>query len=318
MSPVLRPPVMLTEVVMRDGLQIEPTILSTDVKVALLDRISDLGFPRIEATSFVSARAVPALADAEEVFARIRRRPGTTYVALAMTPRGAGRAIKAGVDEIAVVVSASEAHNNANAGRSIDDSFAGFAEVADMSRAANTALSGAISMTFGCPLEGDIPAARVFGLIERLLATGIHDISLADTTGMAYPTQVAALCGEVLRRYPEARFGLHLHDTRGLGLANALAGLQSGIVRFDACIGGLGGCPFAPGASGNVCTEDLVHMLELMGHETGIDLDALLETRRAVEQAVGHPLEGHVGVAGPRLRPFACTTDDAAPQTAGS
>lgn len=301
------PSVVLTEVVMRDGLQIEPTILSTDLKVSLLDSISALGFSRIEATSFVSAKAVPALADAEEVFARIQRRPGTAYVALAMTPRGAGRAIKAGVDEIAVVVSASEAHNNANVGRSIDDSFAGFAEVAAMSRSADTNVSGAISMTFGCPMEGDIPEARVFGLIERFLATGIHDISLADTTGMAYPTQVAALCNEVLHRYPEARFGLHLHDTRGLGLANAFAGLQAGIVHFDACIGGLGGCPFAPGASGNVCTEDLVHMFELMGYCTGIDLDALLETRRAVAQAVGHPLAGHVGVAGPRLRSASCS-----------
>ena len=300
-------PIQLTEVVMRDGLQIEPQLLSTDTKLALLEQIAGLGFSRIEATSFVSATAVPALADAEAVFARLRRHPGCTYVALAMTPRGAGRAIKAGVDEIALVVSASEAHNKANVGRSIADSFAGFRDIAAMAQDSGTALSGAISMSFGCPIEGDIPFARVFGLIERYLDTGVTRIGLADTTGMGFPSQVAALCTQALRDYPQAQFGLHLHDTRGLGLANALAGLQAGITAFDACIGGLGGCPFAPGASGNVCSEDLVHMLELMGYRTGIDLDRLLQVRACLAEAVGHPLEGHVGVAGPRQRARACS-----------
>lgn len=316
--PVLPAHVMLTEVVMRDGLQIEPRILPTDTKVALLDRISELGFPRIEVTSFVSAKAVPALADAEEVFARIRRRPGVRYTALAMTPRGAARALAAGVDEISVVVSASEAHNRANVGRDIAESFAGFAEIAAVlgERASGehpVGLSGAISMSFGCPLEGEIPASRVFDLIERYLAMGVYDIGLADTTGMGYPTQVAALCRAARRRYPEARFGLHLHDTRGLGLANALAGLQAGIDRLDACIGGLGGCPFAPGASGNVSTEDLLHMLDAMGVSTGVDLDGVLGLRTQLAEAVGHALEGHVGVAGPRRRPAACDAVAQAP-----
>ena len=300
--------IFLTEVLMRDGLQMEAAFVPTATKVALVDRLSALGFPRIEVTSFVSRTAVPALADAEEVFARITRRPGTIYNALAMTPRGAERAIAAGVDEIGLVVSASEAHNRANVGRDIRSSFSGFGDIAAMVRDHGPTLSGAIAMSFGCPIEGDVPEARVFSIIEDYLALGIRHIGLADTTGMGYPPQVAALCERARTRFPEAVFGLHLHDTRGLGLANVVAALEVGIERFDACIGGLGGCPFAPGASGNICTEDLVHMLGLMGYDCGVDLDALLGIRSELADAVGHALSGHVGVAGPRYRPVDCAT----------
>lgn len=298
----------LTEVVMRDGLQNETTFVPTATKVALVDRLSALGFPRIEVSSFVSRSAVPALADAEALFARITRRPGTIYNALAMTPRGAERAIAAGVDEIGLVVSASEAHNQANVGRDIRRSFAGFGDIVAMVGDRGPRLCGAIAMSFGCPIEGDIPETRVFGIIEDYLALGVRHIGLADTTGMGYPPQVAALCERARARFPEAVFGLHLHDTRGLGLANVVAALEVGIDRFDACLDGLGGCPFAPGASGNICTEDLVHMLGLMGYDCGVDLDALLGVRSTLADAVGHPLLGHVGVAGPRDRPVNCMT----------
>lgn len=298
----------LTEVVMRDGLQIEPTIVPTDTKVALIDQLSEQGYARIEVSSFVSASAVPALADAAEVFARIRRRPGTVYSALVMTPRGAARALAAQADELSLVVSASEAHNRANAGRDIDTSFDGFAEIAQLVRDTPATLCGAIAMSFGCPLEGDIPVERVLGLVGRYADLGVRSVSLADTTGMGYPTQIAALCEAAQRRFPELRFGLHLHDTRGLGLANVHAALGVGITRFDASLGGLGGCPFAPGASGNICTEDLVHMLELMGYNTGVDIDALIALRPALEAAVGHALHGHVGRAGPRHRPAGCAS----------
>ncbi len=298
----------LTEVVMRDGLQIEPAFVATDTKVALIDRLAALGVPRIEVSSFVSRTAVPALADAEEVFARIRRRPGTRYVALAMTPRGAARAVAARADEVVLVVSASEAHNRANAGRDIADSFGGFGEIAELLKGTATGACGAIAMSFGCPLEGDIREARVFDIIERYLALGISRISLADTTGMAFPSQVEAMCRRALRQYPQATLGVHLHDTRGLGLANAHAALQAGIRHFDASLGGLGGCPFAPGASGNISTEDFVHMAHLTGFATGIDFDGLLEMRSALAQAVGHELLGQVAKAGPRWRPLTCAT----------
>ncbi|MDI6745782.1 MAG: hydroxymethylglutaryl-CoA lyase [Rhodocyclaceae bacterium] len=300
--------IQLTEVVMRDGLQIEPSNVPTETKLVLIDRLAALGVPRLEVSSFVSPKAVPTLADADEVFARIKRKAGTVYAALVMNPRGAERAIAARADEVVLVVSASEAHNLANVGRDIAESFKGFATITAMLKGTATNACGAIAMSFGCPLEGDVPESRVFSIIENYLALGIRQISLADTTGMAYPTQVGSLCERAQQLYPEAVFGLHLHDTRGLGLANAYAALNVGMRRFDACLGGLGGCPFAPGASGNICTEDFVHMLHLMGFETGIDLEGLLDLRTAMEAAVGHPLLGQVGKAGTRAQFTRCAT----------
>jgi hydroxymethylglutaryl-CoA lyase len=303
----------ISESVLRDGLQIEPNFVPTDKKIALLNRLSRLGFARIEVTSFVSPKAVPMLRDAEEVALGFEHVPGIIYAGLVANTRGAQRALDAGMDEIGLVVSASESHNRANVGRTIDASFDGFARIAERvaehvaGQPKPIRLMGAISMAFGCPFEGDIAPALIFKMIERYRALGISHITLADTTGMAYPNQVQQLCGAALQRYPDAFFDLHFHDTRGLGLANVAAALSVGITRFDGCLGGLGGCPFAPGASGNICTEDLVHMLTLMGHETGVDLDGLIECTALLKEAVGHDLPGQVTKAGPRWRPSAVT-----------
>ena len=289
--------VRIQEVAPRDGLQIEPRFLPTAEKIRLVDRLSLTGLARIEVTSFVSPKAVPHLRDAEEVMRGIVRAPGVAYAVLVPNARGCERALAAGADELNLVLSASETHNQANMRMSTDASLEQFAAVASLARG-RARLNGTIATAFGCPFEGEVPLARVLAVAERYLSLGITEITLADTTGMANPRQAAALLSAVAKACPGIPLIAHFHNTRGMGLANVLAALDAAVDRFDASLGGLGGCPFAPGASGNICTEDLVHMLEAMGIETGVALDALLAAARSLPALLGHEVPGQLIKAG--------------------
>ncbi|MFP3924252.1 hydroxymethylglutaryl-CoA lyase [Pseudomonas sp. W5-36] len=289
---------IVQEVSPRDGLQIEPTWVDTADKIALIDQLSLAGFSRIEAGSFVSPKAIPALRDGDEVFRGIRRQPGVTYVALIPNLRGAQRALDAGADELNLVMSASQTHNRANMRMGCEQSLAAFADVVSLASGTGLSLNGSIATTFGCPFEGRIDEDRVLEIVDAYLALGMHGISLADTTGMANPRQVFALVQRVLSRVPASALTLHFHNTRGLGLSNVLAAYEAGARRFDASLGGLGGCPFAPGASGNICTEDLVNLCDEMGIETGIDLPHLLTLSRRLPALLGHEMPGQVAKAG--------------------
>ncbi len=290
--------IFIHEVVTRDGLQIEPQWIPTERKIELVDALSQTGLAKIEVTSFVSAKAIPNLRDAEEVMAGIRRNPDVDYVALIANARGAERAMAAKADEVNLVASVSETHNRANMRRATGASFAGFVEMMPLLKSGGVRVNGALATSFGCPFEGDVPAQRVMDLVGQYVEMGVDSITLADTTGMAHPAQVAALCAKVLERWPGLQVALHFHNTRGMGLANVLAGLNAGVERFEGCLGGLGGCPFAPGATGNVCSEDVVHMLQSMGYDTGVDLDRLLAVARRLGAVVGHDLPGQVVKAG--------------------
>ena len=290
--------IFIHDVVARDGFQIEPNWIPTERKIEIIDRLSQTGVAKIEATSFVSPKAVPQLRDAAEVMAGIRRNPDVTYVALVPNARGAERALAARVDEVVLVVSASETHNRANVRRSVDESFAGFTEVAAALRGSDVGMVGAIATAFGCPFEGSVPESQVLDCIGRYVDLGVRGVTFGDTTGMANPRQVQQLVGRARERFPGVELTLHFHNTRGMGLANVVAGLSAGVVCFEGCLGGLGGCPFAPGATGNVCTEDVVHMLQCMGYDTGVDLDRMLEASRRLEEVVGHELPGQVVKAG--------------------
>ena len=290
--------IFVNEVAVRDGFQIEPAFVATDTKIALIDELSETGLAKIEVTAFVSPKVVPNLRDAEQVMRAIRRKPGVVYSALVPNAKGAERAVACGVDEVNVVMSASETHNLANVNRSTEESLAGFTEVIRIAKGASAAVNGSLSTSFGCPFEGPVPQARVLDFIEHYLELGMNSVTLADTTGMAHPKQVRELVSAVLARFPGIESTLHFHNTRGMGLANVLAGLEAGIVHYDASLGGLGGCPFAPGATGNICTEDLVHMLEAMGYPTGVNLDKLLHAARRLPQIVGHEVPGQVAKAG--------------------
>ncbi|MBI4588412.1 MAG: hydroxymethylglutaryl-CoA lyase [Candidatus Rokubacteria bacterium] len=290
--------VTICEVGTRDGFQIEPDFIPTALKVEVVNRLSDTGMPTIEVTSFVSPRAVPQLRDAEEVMARIRRRPGTVYSALVPNDKGAVRAVDAGVDEIHTVVSASESHNLANVNMTIAESLDKLRAVVEVCRRAGKPVVAGVSTSFGCPFEGEVPLKNLESVVSRLVELGVKGIALADTTGMANPAQVARTLESLTPKFPTIEWTLHTHDTRAMAIPNILAAMERGVTRFDASIGGLGGCPFAPGASGNVCTEDLVHCLHAMGVETGIDLDRLIETAKRVQEIVGRPLPGQIIKAG--------------------
>ncbi|AWB20893.1 hydroxymethylglutaryl-CoA lyase [Methylobacterium currus] len=289
--------IVIQEVATRDGFQIEPAFVPTAEKVRLIDALSAAGFARIEVSSFVSPKAVPALADAAEVFSGIARRPGTTYVALVPNPKGAERALAAGADEINLVASVSETHNRANMGMTPEASIRGFAAIMETVRG-KVSVNATVATAFGCPFEGVEPEDKVVAQVERYLALGVDGVTLADTTGMANPRQVARLVARVLPLVGPERLTLHVHNTRGCGLANVLAAYDAGTRRFDAALGGLGGCPFAPGATGNICTEDLVSMAEEMGLTTGLDLDALIALSRDLPRLVGHDVPGQVAKAG--------------------
>jgi hydroxymethylglutaryl-CoA lyase len=286
------------EVALRDGFQIEPTFVPTEAKIALIDRLSLTGLPKIEATSFTSPKAIPNLQDAEAVMQGITRAPGVVYTALVPNVKGAVRALAVRVDELNVVMSVSETHNLANLRMTREQSLRALSEVMRVAQGSHVPVNASLSTCFGCPMEGAVPADEVWRWSERLLATGAAGISLCDTTGMAHPAQVGRMVAEFRRRFPGAVLTLHIHNTRGMGLANVLAALQAGADRLDASLGGLGGCPYAPGASGNICTEDLVHMLEAMGYVTGVDLPALLACARTLPELLGHGVPGQVAQAG--------------------
>ena len=291
--------VTITEVGPRDGLQNESRIIALADKVRLIDALSRTGLTRIEAASFVSPKAIPQMANAAHVMAGIERASGVTYIGLVPNERGAENAIAARVDEIAVVVSASESHNQANVNRSVGESLAAIANVAAISRDAGVPWTGYISTAFGCPYEGDVPPEAVVRIARKLKDTGAQVIALGDTIGVGNPRQVEALVTRVAHE-TGAPPRLHFHDTRGMALANVVAAMQAGATQFDGSIGGLGGCPYAPGASGNVATEDMVAMLHRMGIATGIDESALLDAAWLAEDIIGRPLEGRVKRTVPR------------------
>jgi hydroxymethylglutaryl-CoA lyase len=296
--------VTICEVGTRDGFQIEPDFIPTDVKVEVVDLLSAAGLPRIEVTSFVHPKAVPQLRDAETVMARITRRPGTRYAALVPNDKGAVRAVDAGVDAIHTVLSASESHNLANVNMSIAESVEKLRAVMEVARRANVHVGCGISTSFGCPFEGDVPLTQLESVVRRLVDIGARAIGLADTTGMANPRQVSRVLEHLMPRFAGVEWTLHTHDTRAMAIPNILAAMECGVTNFDASIGGLGGCPFAPGASGNVCTEDLVHCLHTMDIATGIDLDRLLAVSRRVQDVVGRALPGQIVKAGPSTRRY--------------
>jgi hydroxymethylglutaryl-CoA lyase len=294
--------IKVVEVGPRDGFQAEPVVIPTAIKVEIVDALFDAGIRRMEVTSFVSPRAVPQLADAAEVLAGIRRGPDRVATALVPNMRGAERAAAAGVDAMVLVVSSTESHNQANVNRSIDQSLDGFREVAAFAAERGIPIHCGMAVVFGCPFEGDTPPENLRKIAGALAGLGLRAVSLGDTTGMATPPIVRRTL-EVLREAaPEVDFALHLHNTRGLGLVNVVAGLEEGVTTFESAVGGLGGCPFAPGATGNISTEDLVYLLEELGLPTGIDLDRLTRVAQVAERAVGHPAPGQVMHAGPRLR----------------
>ncbi|MBL8266566.1 hydroxymethylglutaryl-CoA lyase [Steroidobacter sp.] len=308
MSQADRQRVFIQEVAVRDGFQIEPRFVPTEQKIALIDRLSCSGLAKIEVTSFSSPKAIPMLADAESVMRGIQRVPGVEYAALVPNLRGCERALSCNVDEINLVMSASESHNRANLSMGCDDSLAQFARIVPVAQSAvaqrRVAINASLSTAFGCPFEGVVPQARVLALVRRFVDLGITRVSLCDTTGMANPTQVEQLFYAVLREWPRLQVTAHFHNTRGMGLANAAAALRVGVRHFDASLGGLGGCPFAPGATGNVCTEDLVHMFESMGFDTGVDLSKLLDAAADLSALVGHDVPGQVLKAGPWTRRY--------------
>lgn len=286
---------------MRDGLQMEQAFVPTEDKIALVDVLSAAGLSKIEVTSFVSPSAIPALRDAEVVMREIARAPGVVYTALVPNVRGAERAIEARTDELNLVMSASATHNLANLRMTQEQSFAALAQVIATAHAAGVPVNVSLSCVFGCPMEGDVAPDAVYGWAQRFADLGVAGITLCDTTGMAYPTQVQQLAAQARTRWPGLLFTLHFHNTRGMGLANVLAGIASGVDRFDTSLGGLGGCPYAPGASGNVCSEEIVHALQLMGYDTGVDLTRLLGAAQRLPALIGHTLPGQIVKAGRRL-----------------
>ena len=297
---------LVRDVSLRDGLQDE-TPVPTEAKLALFDALVAAGVAEMELTSFVRPDRVPAMADAEAVVAATGDAAPVVRWGLVLNRRGAERAIQAGLRHLQFVCSVSEAHNLENAGRSVAASLGELAEITELARPSGAVTEVVLATAFGCPFTGPVPAGDVQRAAEVALGAGIVGIALADTIGTAVPTEVAAQVEAVRSIAGAIPVGVHLHDTRGLALANALTAMDAGAVRIDAAVGGLGGCPFAPGASGNLATEDLVHALEAMGVDTGIDLDQLIAASRLACDLVGRRVESHVGVAGPRFRgtPFA-------------
>jgi hydroxymethylglutaryl-CoA lyase len=294
--------VRVVEVGPRDGLQNERLPLGTAEKIAFIDRLSDAGLHAIEVTAFVSPRRVPQMADAVEVARAIARRPGATYSALVPNMTGLDRARESGIDDVAIFAAASETFSRKNINRGIDESLAAYAEVVDAAREAGMRVRGYLSTCFGCPYEGPVPPGRVASLAGRLLEMGVYEVVLSDTIGIAHPGQVRSVLGIVAERVPIARVALHMHDTRGTGLANVLAALERGVSTFDASAGGLGGCPYAPGAAGNLATEDLVYMLDGLGLPTGVDLAGVVAASAFIESRLDHPLPSKVYQAERRKR----------------
>ena len=282
--------VTLVEVGPRDGLQNEQVSIATDDKVAFIDRLSAAGYPVIEVSAFVNPQRVPQMGDASELFARIARHPGTRYTALVPNLQGLERAAAAGLDEIAIFAASSESFSRANINQGIDDAFRTYAVVCDRALALGMRVRGYLSTAFGCPYEGDVPAVRVAELSARLLTMGVYQVAISDTIGVAHPGQVDRVLHTVGEQIGLDAVALHFHDTRGTALANVLTALQLGITTFDASAGGLGGCPYAPGASGNLATEDLLYLLEGLGIDTGVALARVVEASGFIASRIDHAL----------------------------
>lgn len=296
--------VSVYEVSPRDGLQNEAAPITLEGKLELVRALLAAGLTRIELTSFVSPRWVPQLADADALVKALEVPAGVTVSALVPNAKGFERALAAGLKEIAVFMSASETHNRKNTNKTIEQSLDTFAEVVGPARAAGLQVRAYVSTVWGCPYEGDVPVSASLPIARQLLELGCYQVSLGDTIGVGTPRQTRDIVKAYLAEIPAAKLALHLHDTRGTALANALVGLELGIRDFDASVAGIGGCPYAPGAAGNLATEDLVYMLDGLGVKTGVDLNRLIEAGRVAETVLGRPLPGKVHQAGPRvLRP---------------
>ena len=288
----------IQEVVTRDGFQAESSFIPSADKIALINRLSQAGYAKIEVTSFTSPKAIPMLADAEEVMSKIERGPGVVYTVLIPNLKGAERALRVGVDEFNLVMSVSEAHNQSNLRMTRADSATALGDVIRLAHDAKVAVNVSLSTSFGCPMSGMTPLSELMHWIDHFANEGVRGISICDTTGMANPQHVKEVCEQAQSKYPAMEWTLHFHNTRGMGLANALAAVEAGINRFDSSLGGLGGCPYAPGATGNVCTEELVHMFDLMGYNTNINLDLLLECSAQLRDLVGRTLPSQLLLAG--------------------
>lgn len=290
--------IYMQEVATRDGFQIEPSFIPTDDKIALIDTLSQAGYAKIEVTSFTSAAAIPALRDADEVMRRIWRVPGVVYTVLVPNARGAERAMEARADEFNLVMSVSETHNLANLRMTREQSFRGLAQVIEAARGTRVAINVSLSTSFGCPMEGPVGHAEVLRWAARFAELDVRGITLCDTTGMAHPGAAHDLTAKFKARFPHLELTLHFHNTRGMGGANVLTAIEAGADRFDASLGGLGGCPYAPGATGNICTEDTAHMLETVGYDTGLALDCVIAAARRLPALIGHDIPGQVAKAG--------------------
>jgi hydroxymethylglutaryl-CoA lyase len=289
--------IYFNEVATRDGFQIEPRFIPTDLKVELIDALSQCGYAKIEATSFRSPKAIPMLKDAEEVMSRIQRNPKVEYSVLVPNLRGAQRALDSKADELNLVMSTSETHNRSNLRMGREESFSALREVIEFING-RIPINVSLSTAFGCPMEGDVPQDVVINYVSRFDNLGVRGVTICDTTGMAQPVQVQKMIDALHKQFKHLQLTMHFHNTRGMGLANILASVQSGITRFDGSLGGLGGCPYAPGASGNVCSEDAIHMVDAMGYDTGINIDVLLAIAKGLPQIVGHDVPGQVAKAG--------------------
>ena len=292
--------IFMNEVGTRDGLQMEQAFVPTEDKIALVNALSEAGLSKIEVTAFVSPKAIPALRDGEIVMREIVRRPGTVYTALVPNVRGAERAIDAQTDELNLVMSVSETHNLCNLRMQRSQSFEALRQVIATAQQAATPVNVSLSCCFGCPMEGDVAEAEVLAWVQHFADLGVQGITLCDTTGMAYPCQVHSMVLAFKSRWPQLGLTLHFHNTRGMALANVLASIDAGADRFDASIGGLGGCPYAPGASGNACTEEIVHALQLMGYDTGADLARIVAAARSLPALIGHETPSQIVKAGAR------------------
>lgn len=290
--------IILCEVGLRDGLQNEKTILPTEQKLELLQGLIDAGFKVIEVGSFMHPKAVPQMADTDEVYKAIGAVPGVELRALIPNLRGVKRAIDCGCKKVKLNVSASRQHNLKNLNMTPEQSVAGFADCVKESQANGIAISGSISMPFASPWEGRTPVADVDAIIEAYIKVGITEISLSDASGMAVPNQVYQLCAHVREKYPEATWWLHFHNTRGLAMANITAAMEAGMTQFDSSFGGLGGCPFVPGAAGNISTEDVLNMCDEMDIQTGVDILKVMELSRKMKELLGHDMESYILRAG--------------------
>lgn len=301
--------VIVCEVAPRDGFQAEKVWIPTENKVAIIKKLATTGIQSMEITSFVHPRAIPQLKDAEEVVRHSQELTGIKFRALVPNVRGAERAIESGIKKLKLMLSASDSHSLSNANCLTKEALDGFAPIIELAEKHDVKVGGSISVAFGCPFEGKVPIDRLDTIIEHYIDYGIEEISLADSTGMANPRQVYNTVGHLRNKFPDMTFTMHLHNTRGMAIANAVAAMQQGIINFDSSITGLGGCPYAPGATGNVATEDLVHTLSEMGIETGINLEALINVAKEVKHIIGHDGGSYMLQAGP------CSQLHAAPES---